>query len=177
MSADEFLALGETDHRLELVDGVVVVSPSPQPLHQVIGRRFMHQFLSQEAALPGMQVFYETDIVLAPRLVYCPDICVYAPGRLAGIPARLALAPDLIVEILSPGNKPKDLVTKRDDYEKHGVGEYWVVEPTDTSIRVFRRAGGVLTQDPAPGTVVECRAVAGLRVDMAAVGRDIKLID
>ena len=42
---------------------------------------------------------------------------------------RIRGVPDLVVEILSAGSKPLDLITKRDDYDAFGVGEYWVVDP------------------------------------------------
>lgn len=172
MTAEEFLALGETPQRLELVDGVVVMSPSPLPLHQRIAFLIMQQIA--RTMPPGSQLFHETDVVLAPRLVYCPDIVVYAPGKLHGIPARLDLAPDLVVEVLSPANRRMDRVTKRDDYERHGVGEYWIVEPDDLSLEAFRRAGSTFENRALTSGVVECRAVSGVRVDLDALRREIE---
>ena len=59
-----------------------------------------------------------------------PDITVILksnPNQI--VDGRYAGAPDLIVEILSEGNKDHDLITKKDLYEKFGVQEYWIVDP------------------------------------------------
>jgi len=55
-------------------------------------------------------------------------------------------SPDLVVEILSPGTRKTDEVTKRKLYERTDVREYWVVDPELDAIKVYRRAGGVFTR-------------------------------
>ena len=171
MSAEEFLALGETEQRLELVDGVVVVSPSPLPLHQKIARLLTRQV--EDTLPPGAELFHETDVVLAKRLVYCPDIAVYAPGRITGTPDRLDLPPDLVIEVLSPGNRRKDLVTKREDYERHGVGEYWIIEPATVTAIMLRRADDRLIEQPPEADTLTCAKIPGIRVDLSQVRRAI----
>ena len=171
MTTEEFLALGETEQRLELVDGVVVVLPRPIPLHQKVAQLIMAQI---EQTLPGgAELFHSTDVVLAHRLVYCPDIVVYAPGRLAGIPARLDIPPDLVVEVLSPANRRKDLVSKREDYEKHGVGEYWIIEPSGVSAIVLTRQDTRFVETTPVQDVLACAAIAGVRVDLGVVRRGL----
>src|SRR5581483_9247689 len=49
----------------------------------------------------------------------------------------LAGAPDLIIEILSPSSMERDKLVKRDLYAKHGVSEYWIVDPVGTKIEVL----------------------------------------
>ena len=49
-------------------------------------------------------------------------------------------APDLVVEILSPGTRKTDEITKRKLYERYGVAEYWVVDPELESIKIYRHA-------------------------------------
>jgi Uma2 family endonuclease len=171
MSAEEFLALGETEQRLELVDGVVVVSPSPMPLHQKIARLIMRQI--EDTLPPGAELFHETDVVLARRLVYCPDILAYAPGRLPVVPARLDVPPDLVVEVLSPANRRKDLISKREDYEKHGVGEYWIIEPNDVSAMVLTRQGASLIDRAPDLNEIVCGSIPGIRLDLAAVRKSL----
>lgn len=174
MTADEFLALGETEQRLELIDGVVVVSPSPLPLHQKVARLILGQILKIADSGPGLDVYYETDVLLARRTVYCPDIVVYVPGRLAKVPARLDLPPDLAVEVLSPGNRKKDHITKREDYEKYGVGEYWIVEPADVSVVQLVREGDQLVERPSAGDTLVCAAVPSVQVDLSLVRRALR---
>jgi Uma2 family endonuclease len=120
---------------------------------------------------PGLEFFPEVDLVLGPDKVYSPDVVVYAPGRIATIPIRLDLPPDLIVEVLSPGTKAFDLTTKRDDYEAFGVGEYWAADPADARVRVYRRSGGRLLESAHEATGVEAHSLAGFTLDFSAVRR------
>jgi len=165
MSADEYCALGETLDRTELIDGVVVMSPSPQPRHQQMVQRLFRQIDSFLDPIGGM-TFLDTDVRLASSHVYRPDVVAYAAGRLAAIPDRLAIPPDLVVEVLSPATAAYDLITKRDDYERFGVGEYWVVDPRTATVRCWRRAGARLVEALPEGDRVLCAALPGFTLDL-----------
>jgi Uma2 family endonuclease len=170
MSADEYLALGETQERYELIDGVVVVSPSPTPRHQKVVTRLLWQLVQWQDQQPGAEVFPDTDVKLSSGKVFCPDLVVYGPGRLGKLPERLALAPDVVIEVVSPGSKPLDLITKRDDYDDFGVGEYWVIDPADISARVWRRARGAkMLEVGVERDFIHCAVVPALRIDLAAI--------
>ncbi|MFG0284970.1 MAG: Uma2 family endonuclease, partial [Phycisphaerales bacterium JB039] len=106
MTADEYLALGETTDRYQLIDGVVMMSPSPSPAHQRLLAEILYQFESFARAGGDILIFPDTDVRLDDQLVYRPDISIYRTQRLPRIPDRLRLAPDLVVEILSPGSGP-----------------------------------------------------------------------
>jgi Uma2 family endonuclease len=70
-----------------------------------------------------------------------PDICIICdPGKIE--PRGCLGAPDLIVEVLSPGTSTRDWKNKFDLYEEAGVGEYWIVAPGDQNISVFVRDAG-----------------------------------
>jgi Uma2 family endonuclease len=166
MSAEEFFGLGETQERYELIDGVVVMSPSPLPLHNAMIAEVIFQLMTFARRVAGVSVFPETDVRLAPALVYRPDIVAYAPGRLLGTPDRLTIAPDLVVEMLSPGTKAIDLVTKRDDYEAFGVGEYWAIDPADARVRAWRRQDERLIEAAVVGESVPSAALPGLVLDV-----------
>jgi Uma2 family endonuclease len=127
MDADRYLALGETFERYELVHGVVCRMPRPTVLHQAMLAEIIGQLRSPEAR--GSQFFASVDAVLAPDVVYAPDVVGYVPGRLAGIPERLDTPPNLVIEILSHGTKAFDLTTKHNDYERFGVGGVLDVRP------------------------------------------------
>jgi len=161
MTADEYLALGETPDRYELIEGVVVMSPSPTPWHQHLIVELIMQLGLVRARLPGLLFFPDTDVRLGVKKVYRPDVSVYRPGRLAEVPARLDTPPDLVIEILSPGSKPLDLITKRDDYDKFGVGEYWVMDPNDGSVRRWVREGARLQERTTDGDSVESAGIPG----------------
>ncbi|MBC7771431.1 MAG: Uma2 family endonuclease [Pyrinomonadaceae bacterium] len=167
MTADEYLALGETQERYELLDGVVFMSPSPMPPHLEIAIEVLGQFRDFNKQAKRCRVLAEGDLRLTPGLVYRPDIVVYRPGRLpTGRLQRLDLPPDLIIEILSPSTKPYDLITKRGDYGQFGVGEYWVIDPDDASLRCWNRSGGGWNEIPVQGDALPSTAIAGFVLEM-----------
>lgn len=169
MTADEYLALGETPERYELIDGVVMMSPSPSPLHQTLVVEILSQLASFARGTDAIRIFPDTDLRLGQQLIYRPDLSVYLGSRMPRIPARLTEAPDLIVEILSPHNRPLDLVTKRGDYDRFGVAEYWVVDPQMGGVRRWARAGTALEEQAASADRLESRAIPGFARDMAAL--------
>lgn len=174
MTAAEYLALGETTERYELIDGVVVMSPSSLPRHGRMAAELIRQignFVHASSGSNPPQLFTETDLLLSSSIVYRPDISAYGPGRLGAAVERLDTPPDLIVEILSPSTKPLDLITKRGDYERFGVGEYWVGDPETGAVRCWRRRGRELVEETVAGDNLACASIAGLRVDLAAVRR------
>lgn len=162
MTAAEFFAIGETEERLHLVDGVVVMSPRPTLVHQKILRLLLKQLGAYLDRHPGAECFPDVDWELRPNTVYSPDIACYAPGRLSVTPARLTSAPDLVIEILSPVTKAFDLTTKKDDYERCGVGEYWTIDSADARLRCYRRDAGRLAEVAITGETVESVALPGL---------------
>jgi Uma2 family endonuclease len=169
MSADEFLALGQTREHYELVDGVILMSPSPTPRHQRVAMLISMQLLEQEARFAGMQTIADVDVQLSSRKVYRPDIIVFAPGRFTALPDRFMQPPELVIEVLSPDSKPLDLVTKRDDYESFGVQEYWVVDPELVTARIWNRRDDRLIESASSSGVIESTAINGLTVDLGKV--------
>lgn len=172
MTAEEFLALGETAERYELIDGVVIMSPSATPGHNELLLEIAVQLRGYADRTRAARVFIETDVRFRGDKVYCPDISVYRAERLTAKPARLEQPPDLIVEVLSPGTKALDLITKRDDYDAAGVAEYWAVDAaasgTGPLLRCWQRqtGGGRLCEVPAEGDAFGSSAFAGLELDL-----------
>jgi Uma2 family endonuclease len=170
MSAEEYLALGETFERYELVDGVVIMSPRPTRAHQLVLRLIMRQleaFLDELSPESSQFDYYpDVDIRFGPRCVYAPDLCCYLPGRAPPLTATLDIAPDLIIEILSPGNKTHDLIRKRADYGRFGVREYWIIDPADGGVRSFRLRDAELIEFPVAGDSVASEAIPGLALDL-----------
>ena len=174
MTADEYLALGETHERYELIDGVVVMSPSPRPLHNRLALRIAALLDDHGEFGKSLLVFPETDLRLTRGKVYRPDISIYRSGRLPANVERLELPPDLVVEILSPGSKPFDYITKRDDYEAFGVVEYWVVDPETGGVRAWHRHGSKLLESPVEGDTVPSFAIKGFALPLKDIQAIIK---
>ena len=82
------------------------------------------------------------DIVFTNVDVVEPDLVYISNARGAIItPAHARGAPDLVVEIASPGTRRRDETIKRRLYERDNVDEYWVVDPDTDVVRVYRREG------------------------------------
>lgn len=169
MTAVEFLAIGETKERLELVDGIVCMSPRPTPLHQLALVAIQRQLDRYVDANPGAVYFPDADLQLDRDLVYSPDLACYCAGRIRGVPALLTETPDLVIEILSPSTGAFDLTTKRGDYGLAGVREYWVVEPATGGVRTYVLEHHVLVERPADQARVASVALAGFVLDTAPI--------
>jgi Uma2 family endonuclease len=170
LTADEFLSLGETSDRYELVDGVVVMSPGASYPHQKIMALLFRQ-LDRYAESMGGDLVTDADVRLADNLVYRPDLVYLAPGRVVGLPQTLVMPPDLVIEILSPTSKPRDLITKRADYERFGVAEYWVVDPDTGNVRAFQRIrpGAAFAETVAAGDTLSSTALPGFVLGLAPI--------
>jgi Uma2 family endonuclease len=101
--------------------------------------------------------------------VYRPDLIYYGPGRLSGSPATLDTSPDLIIEIFSPGSEPLDLITKRGDYERFGVGVYWVVDPASGNVRCWQRQNEKFVEVAPQDDRLSSSAVPGFALDLIPI--------
>jgi Uma2 family endonuclease len=88
----------------------------------------------------GWWVYTEVEIELAPDHVYRPDVVGWrrerVPERPTGSP--IPIRPDWICEVLSPSNPGTDRVTKLNHYHRFEVPHYWIVDPMEASLSVFR---------------------------------------
>jgi Uma2 family endonuclease len=136
----------EDGRRYELYNGEVFEIPSPILLHQfVLGRLYLT--LSAYVQVHGGSVFVAPlDIVLTDFDVVQPDVLMFMPERehLLDMHKVTRHAPDLAVEILSPGTARNDRGRKLRLLERHRVQEYWLVDPDGPSIEVHRFSGGQL---------------------------------
>lgn len=135
--------------RYEIIDGELHVSSQPTWRHQRACNRICTALtiwndetgLGEAIPAPGL-VFAEDDDV-------APDIVWISKARLEGAldgAGHLRVAPELVVEVLSPGstNVRRDRVLKLDLYSRQGVEEYWIVDCRLRSVEVFRREGARL---------------------------------
>jgi Uma2 family endonuclease len=138
MTAAEFLELPETNKLVQLINGEVIVAPSPVDKHQEASSN-LHYSLRQQVP-SGMWRYAPADVYLDEDNVVQPDLfwirsdnqtCRLIDGK------YWHGAPDLVIEILSPGTTRQDRDTKYRLYEKHGVREYWIVEAEEQFIEVY----------------------------------------
>jgi Uma2 family endonuclease len=171
MTAEEYLAIGPTSERYELINGLVVMSPSPTSRHQKIVMLLIRQ-IDRHVEAHGGELLPDVDLRLAPDLVYRPDLVYYRPGTLVGLPDPLTLAPDLVVEVLSRGTRALDLNTKREDYGRFGAREYWVVDPDSGAVRCWRRDDrNRFVEVPVAADQLVSTAIAGFSLNLPALRR------
>ncbi len=128
---DDYLALPE-DRRAELIDGVLYDMSGPAILHQLITGCIYAELLryQREKNAPCTPMISPVDVQLDgdDRTVVQPDILVLCdPSKRTRL--RIVGAPDLVIEVLSPGTRKKDLYLKLSKYRNAGVREYWIIDP------------------------------------------------
>ena len=124
------------DQRYELLNGELMRLPTPHMAHQrVLGRLGIRlsQF-TQEHGL-GELFLAPFDVVLSDTDVAEPDLLFISRAREHTLTdENVRGAPDLVIEILSPSTADRDLGYKHDLYGRHGVLEYWVVDPMTKAV-------------------------------------------
>jgi Uma2 family endonuclease len=145
LTSSEFEALPESDFPTELLEGELFVRDIPNIGHQrVLLRIFDH--LSSIA--PNGECFAgRVSVRLDDANYYQPDVLWVAKDSLCEItPDGLNGAPDLVVEVLSPGTAKVDRGLKFRRYQSSGVREYWMVEPDLHFMEVWWLVNGVFVQ-------------------------------
>jgi Uma2 family endonuclease len=126
-------------HRYELLDGVLLVSPSPRLQHQRAVRGLFR--VLDVACPPELELLFAPfDVVLAEDTVLEPDLLV-AP-RAQFTERDLPGPPLLAVEVLSPSTRRIDLLLKRDRLQAAGVPSYWLIDPDGPSLTALELVDG-----------------------------------
>ena len=125
--------------RYELYDGEVYVVPSPLLLHQIVSARLYLVLADYVKAHGGTVLYAPLDIVLTEYDVVQPDLLLFTRDREGLLdPWKVTRhAPDLAIEILSPSTARNDRGRKRTLLARHGVREYWLVDPQAVTIEVY----------------------------------------
>ena len=176
LTYDDFLLFPDDGMRHELIDGEHYVTPSPILRHQAISGRLFLAIGSWLRDHPTGQIFYAPlDVILSRFDVVEPDLLYVsnerAPDLLSG--KWVTGAPDLVIEIGSPGTRRRDEMIKRRLYERSNVLEYWVVDPEVDVIRVYRRSGDrfgrAVELSAEAGDVLTTALLPGLQIPLADV--------
>lgn len=167
--------------RVELLRGKIMkMSPAPSKQHQRISSKLGFS-IQKSLELSSCQVFYAPfdvrlesvkDDKLAKTVVQ-PDICVICD--LTKLDDRgCSGAPELIVEILSPGNTAKEMKHKFKLYEEAGVEEYWIVDPTEKIVWQYHLENGIFTNHRPliEEDVLHSLVLKGFSIELSAVFSD-----
>lgn len=156
------------DERYELLEGELVMAPSPNMPHQdsqsKLGWR-MAAFAERHEL--GAVFFSDTDVVLSDTDVVKPDLLFISKEREHIIThANIRGAPDLVVEILSSSTSRRDWNDKRELYAKHGVREYLIMDPSNKIVWRLALKEGALEIENAyyEGDAIESSVLEGFSV-------------
>ncbi|MEL6148009.1 MAG: Uma2 family endonuclease [Chloroflexota bacterium] len=148
-------ALPETTIPMEYIHGRVVyphwnetsMTPTPRPRHQLVVGEV---YTVLRGLIPdGRLLLSPMDVAIGGQKVQPDVFWASAGGNCTRGEAHYVGAPDLAVEVLSPGNASHDRITKFDLYEQHGVREYWLLDPEEDVIEVYMLADGAFQRSGA----------------------------
>ena len=147
MTVTEFRQMEFPDddvHLYELVNGELVRKTAPPPRHQRISRRievvldkFINEHKLGEIFDAPIDLFLDDENGLQPDLLFIPTARAHliTNSGIMGPPA-------LVIEIISPTSGYRDRVEKRAIYQRHGIQEYWLVDPLEELIEILALEGG-----------------------------------
>jgi Uma2 family endonuclease len=172
----DYLALPD-EPRCELLYGRFYLLNAPRTLHQVVSF-LIHRFLDDLAvALGGFTLASPVDVVLADHSVVQPDVIYMTPERRRTHlgPLRITGAPDLVVEVLSPGTVRRDHGEKLRLYAESGVREYWLVDSEIRQIEFLVNCDGRFTVALPFAEVYRSEALPEIALDLAELWRQAEL--
>lgn len=170
--ADDYLSLtDQTRHLVELVDGAVVVLPMPTESHQLLVQYLFLQFHRYlEDRDDGIVVFAPIRVRTIGGRFREPDLALLLDHADPRRSDRYWNGADLVVEVISddPERRTRDLETKRQEYARAEIREYWIVDPCEKVVRVLQLTENSY-RESAPyrlGDVAESSVLADLKINV-----------
>ena len=173
LTYEEYLDTPEIKQRFDIVDGEMIMAPSPIPNHQITSRQFfliLHQFIIERNL--GELLFAPLDVVIRrnPLRTRQPDLLLLSNETFARIylDRPIEEAPELAIEILSPSNTRRRVQDALADYAAIGVRECWLVSLSARTIEVLTLVNGEWRRLALLGVGDRMRseALAGLDVEV-----------
>ena len=138
-------AMPEDGNRYEVIEGELFVSCAPGLKHQRIVVNLLYAIRKYLDRKPLGEVLPGPGVILSDYSGVIPDLIYISNERRVEIATgeRVEGAPDLIIEVLSPGaeNERRDRQVKRKLYRKYGIREYWIVDPKKSAVEIYRAPG------------------------------------
>src|SRR5690554_5643966 len=173
----------QLDEMVEIIKGrLFKMTAAPSRIHQKVAGKLHYHLYGFLAGKP-CEVYIAPFDVRLPKMstnnediytVVQPDICVICDkGKLDG-PGCLG-APDLIVEILSPGNNKKELQNKYDVYQESGVNEYWIIHPSEQTLMIYTLNSGIYVPSRlfTSGDTITSSILTGFSLDLEDFFKDM----
>ncbi|MBS0619559.1 MAG: Uma2 family endonuclease [Spirochaetes bacterium] len=164
VSREEYLDLEEDGFRYDVVDGVMVMAPSPSFQHGNLAGSITGMLYAYFQQQPLGVFASETDVFLPDDGdVVRPDISMILNENLHIVKTHIHGAPDMVFEILSPSTRHRDLGDKAERYLKGGVKEYWIIDPADETLHLWINQGDVWKKKQ--GNVLESGLLPGFQIE------------
>src|SRR3954453_9429705 len=160
--------------RCELIYGRFYLSPSPSRLHQAV-LFHLSRILDDIAMATGGYVYVAPlDVNLADHSVAQPVVFYVSEARREILQERVEGAPDLAVEVLSPGTARQDRVQKLSLYAESDVREYWIVDPLERQIEFLVNEGGRYVVEVPAGPEYRSRVLPEILLDIPAFWKGVE---
>jgi Uma2 family endonuclease len=163
------------DHKWEFINGELIMHSPPANRHSRVVMRLAKLLSTWCSARKLGQVTVEKTLCQFPRNDYEPDIVFFGLTKAALIQPNTLLhpVPDFIVEVLSASTQATDRGIKLQDYEGHGVKEYWIIDPEAESVEQFILAEGHYSPALRQTTGrISSMAIAGFDISIRAIFED-----
>jgi len=160
----EFLALPESNQHIELIDGDVIVAPTPTYRHQEVLTRIVTALRNwaETQKAPVTVAQSPLDVRFAPGRILQPDAMVFLEVLPHDIAMPIDRIPAICIEVLW-SDRTYDRVTKRYLYAEAGVQEYWIVDPAGI---IERRRGPALGEHELCERELTSTLLAGFALDL-----------
>ncbi|HWG74742.1 MAG TPA: Uma2 family endonuclease [Acidimicrobiales bacterium] len=145
LDLEDLYATPDDGNRYEILDGALVMSPPPGSGHQIVAAELAALLREGARARGLLALFAPLAWRIGPGQVPEPDLMVVSPEAIG--PRAIERPPLLVVEILSPSGRGRDLSEKRRIYAEGRAEWYWIVDPDEPSLTVLRLAGDVYDEE------------------------------
>ncbi|MEZ4240347.1 MAG: Uma2 family endonuclease [Myxococcota bacterium] len=166
----EYARLPDDGRRYEIIDGALHVSPAPRPRHQTVSRRLQFALYTALELEQGGQLYNAPiDVLLGPHDIVQPDLVYLTADQLHLVTDRaIEGVPALVVEILSPSTRRRDVLVKSEVYRRYGVPRYWMVDPEIDRIEGLLLAEGAYRPEFVASSP-EVIPALGVPLDLGAI--------
>lgn len=156
---------------VQLLRGRLIVSPSPNILHQLIVARLSEIFSAIADQADGCAVIAPMDTVLSADTIPQPDLIYVRSDNRRIIVDRVRGVPDLVIEVLSPSTARVDRLEKMDLYAQYGIAEYWIVDPESHVFEFLILKDGNYREETAQSDRYESSQFPEVVIDLAEFWR------
>ena len=144
-SEEEYLSL-DTNHLVEFSHGQIEVLPMPSDKHQTIVLFLSAILVAYAQRIGGKVLVAPLRLRLWREKIREPDLLFLADANDPRRQNAYWTGADLVIEVVSPDDPQRDLVTKRSEYAQAGIPEYWIVDPQRETITVLRLDGATYVE-------------------------------